>query len=49
MKESGRVSLGEAGWAWGVGSGDSGGVVSGRRWAREGGADLGESVCRGSG
>jgi len=24
MKESGRVSLGEAGWACGVGSGDSG-------------------------
>lgn len=48
MKESGRVSLGEAGWAWGVGSGDSGGVLVGT-WVREGGADLGESVCRGSG
>jgi len=27
MNESGRVSLGEAGWACGVGSGDSGSLM----------------------
>lgn len=41
MKESGRVSLGEAGWACGVRSGESGGFLVAGELDEGGGSGLG--------